>query len=1168
METGIKFGILGPLLIEIGGKEVPIAAARQRTLFAVLLLRANTVVSLEALADAVWEENPPSSYRVTLQGYVMRLRKSLGPEIGSRLHTRNPGYSLTVRDGEVELGEFELRVRSARALAAAQQWSRASDEYRAALRLWRGDPLADVPALHHEHLHRLLEARMQALEARIEADLHLGRHAELVAELTELSSAQPLRERPAEYLIRALHQTGRRGEALEAYQRTRRALIDELGIDPGPGLRAAHARILEQRPEPTAPAKATRRPAGAQHDPQPDPLEQTRLMTTAVLPGNAPGPAADSPGGASSATGGGTGGGNDGSGGWNGAGSSGGTQSPGAEPSASAGGDPAAGSMGGSPGGSLGGSPGAALGVSLGGLPYGSTSGSSYDGSGRPGLRPPPPPPVPAQLPADLPDFTGREHVLGRIDRRLGNSNLAVPVLALTGPGGAGKSSLAIRAAHQARGRFPDGQLYAHLAGNSDKPADPADILGRFLRALGVAPDAVPMGGSERAAMWRTVLSTRRVLILVDDARDAEQLMPLIPGIGGSVLMATARDRLTDLYGASFLQIDLFDRAESRDLFDQIVEPVRTAREKTQVERVLEICADLPLAVRIAASRLASRPRWTVRDLADRLSDASRTLDELTGGAIAVRACFAVSHKQLAADADRAFRLLACAPGIELGLPAAAILLDLPVRSAEDLLELLVDVHLLESPRAGRYRYHDLIRTFAAEKAEELPNEERISAITRLLTWQLVTADAAVAVLLPNRLRTPVIGSPATGSDDGDADSDVDVEVDVDGELDESGELGELSELSEPNEVSESADSLEAGAAAEGEEAGEEPDAPATSDAPVTSDASVMVGAAGATGKAKAAGLPGAAAEAETPEASTESGDTAEVGCPSEPEQDGSAKPTTKAKAEVALAATSGPVPASMSKNPVVARLAGLPGTSLVAASFADPVTALRWLEAEQRALIGAVSLAAAVDRPDLSWRLAAVLEGYFVLRNLWGVWRDTQEIAIASAQASGDPAAQAALLGAHSDASRLLNLTDKGLTMTFTSLNQLRNLGDSRSAAEMLTRLAQEALEAGRLSEAADNARQAAAAWRDSADPDRRAEACNLAVFGRARLGLGDIQAAVAALRRAVDALLAIEQGGMDTTRLDQTDLNALSSASMHTDEPLALALAALAQALDAEQW
>jgi len=1002
MESGIKFGILGPLLIEVGGKEVPIAAARQRTLLAALLLRANTVVSLEALADAVWEEDPPSSYRVTLQGYVMRLRKTLGPEIGSRLHTRNPGYLLVVRDGESELGEFETLIRNARSLAAIQDWSRAADEYHAALSLWRGDPLADLPALHHEHLHRLQEARMQALEARIEADLHLGRHNELLAELAELTSAQPLRERPAEYLIRALHEAGRRGEALEAYQRTRRALIDELGIDPGPGLRAAHARVLEQQPETATPVQqmADTVRGATPTGPEVDLLAETVVHTLSK---------------------------------------SGQSQRPGS-------------------------TSGSGLSSSLGSGPH-----SRPDPATAYRQFPPMPPsaPVPAQLPADLPDFTGREHILGRIDRRLGNSALAVPVLALTGPGGAGKSTLAIRAAHQARVRFPDGQLYAHLAGTTDNPADPADILGRFLRALGVAADAVPVGGSERAAMWRTVLATRKVFIFVDDAKDAEQLIPLIPGAGGSVLLATARDRLTDLYGASFLQIDLFNRAESRELFDQIVDPSRTNREKAQVDRVLQICADLPLAVRIAASRLASRPRWTVRDLADRLSDASRTLDELTGGAIAVRACFAVSHKQLPADTDRAFRLLACAPGIELGLPAAATLLDLPVRSAEDLLEKLVDVHLLESPRAGRYRYHDLVRAFAVEKAGELSAEERETAVSRLLTWQLATTDAAVAVLLPNRPRTPGLGSAST------------------------------------------------------------PPTTSTSDAsaPAVDLASTVV-----------------------LNISTQEDAAAAEACAPEP-----ADPIAPATPAPATAAPATPAPQ--------------------VSAFADPVTALRWLEAEQRALVGAVTLAAHVGRHDLAWRLAASLEGYFVLRNLWGVWRDTQAVAVESAQATGDPAAQVALLGAHSDASRLLSLTESGLTMTFTSLNLLRNLGDSRASAELLTDLAAQALEAGRFSEAADNARQAAAAWRDASEPDRRAEAANLAVYGRARLGLGDIPGAVTALRRAVDALLAVDQAGadvgpVDSASLDQTDLNAMSSASMDTDAPLALALAALAQALDGNQW
>jgi len=626
-------GVLGPLQVRHEEQPRPLPDGKQRSVLAALALSANRSVSLDELADLVWDGHPPAAADATLRNYVSRLRHALGPGAADRLGTGRFGYLMHLADEELDAAQLDACHRAGQAAARAGDWSTAGTVLTRGLELWRGNPLADIPsqALQHEHGQRLAHVRLHLLELRIEADLRLGRYDQLAFELEDLTRRHPMHERFHAQLVLVLARCGRQAEALAVFRRARRLLVQELGIEPGPELRRAHEQVLagDFAAEPESAPPIT---AGAAAVPEP-----------------------------------------------------------------------------------------------------------------------------PAQLPSDLPDFTGRSDLVQRLCDALRGTAAspggpeAALVQTVSGAGGTGKTVLAVHVAHRLAEHFPDGQLYVDLTGSAPDPQPPGEVLARLLRDLGLPPEAVPADLQERAARYRSLLARRRVLVVLDDARDAAQIRLLLPGAGSSRVLVTGRTRMTGLDAAGQVGLGPLDAAEARALFGRITGPARTDAEPQATEEVLRACAGLPLAVRIAAGLLGARAQWGIRELADRLADERHRLDRLAVGDLAVRTSFDTGYARLPQPAGddgvapaRCLRLLGCTTGPDIGVPAVAALTGAREDQAEAALDALVDANLLHADGQGRYRLDGLSRAYALERAdaEETP-AARTVASRSLLSWYLRTAVAA-----------------------------------------------------------------------------------------------------------------------------------------------------------------------------------------------------------------------------------------------------------------------------------------------------------------------------------------------------------------------------------------------------------------------------------------
>jgi DNA-binding SARP family transcriptional activator len=647
-----------------GGALVQIPHGKQRILLAALLLNAGRVVSADDLSDTLWESAPPVSARATLQNYVKRLRACFGDSGHRLIKTTTPGYSIQVGTGELDVHRFESLLAAGRGAARSGAWEDAAARLRDALSLWRGEPLGGVSStvLALREIPRLAELRLQAVEARIEADLHLGRHAEIIAELHRLSSDHPLRERLHAQLMLALYRDGRQADSLAAYQAVRDILVRELGAEPGAELRELHRKILA-------------------HD--------------AGLAGP---PAAAAPG--------------DG------------------------------------------------------------TAGKQVAASGT-GPRPV----VPRQLPAAAWHFTGRTDELKSLTSLLegaADQRGTVLISAIGGMPGIGKTALALHWAHRVADRFPDGQLYVNLRGfdPSGAPADAAAVIRGFLGALQVPAHAIPAGLEEQAALYRSVLAGRQVLVMLDNAHDASQIRPLLPGTPGCLVLVTSRHQLASLIiteGAHALTLDLLPVAEARKLLARLLGAGRAGAEPRAADELIELCGRLPLALAIAAARAVDRPRSSLADLTAELREERHRLDALDAGEApaSVRAVFSWSYENLTGPGARMFRLLGVHPGPDITPAAAASLAAIPLAQARKALDELASAHLAAEQPPGRYQLHDLLRAYAAEQVragqpeagppaaraetrpQTRPETERSAAEGRILDHYLHTCHAVSRLLDP-----------------------------------------------------------------------------------------------------------------------------------------------------------------------------------------------------------------------------------------------------------------------------------------------------------------------------------------------------------------------------------------------------------------------------------
>ncbi|OLF15466.1 AfsR/SARP family transcriptional regulator [Actinophytocola xanthii] len=643
----MRIQVLGPLRVWHGDEEVDLGPPARRAVLGLLVLAGGEPVPRSALVDLLWGERPPPSAVNVLQTHVKHLRRLLEPDRPNRArsdllpHVRG-GYALPVDPARADLPRFRGLVAQANAAHRDGDVGRVARLLGEALELWHGPPLVDVPLLaDHPTVVSLLAERRVALARYGDAMIELGTAAEVLPALVEAAVEQPLDEPAQARLIRAYHAVGERAKAFQTYQQVRHRLAEELGVDPGPELRAAHGALLRN-----------------DSDDSDD----------------------------------------------------------------------------------------------------GNDSGAGTTGPGRGAATP-----APAQLPPDVSGFTGRAAALAALDEMVSGTGPAVPIAAVCGAGGVGKTALAVHWSHRVRGRFADGQLYANLRGHAPMPAArPIEVLAQFLRALGVPAEQVPTELEAASALYRTMLADRRVLVVLDNVARPDQVRPLLPGSPGCLVLVTARDRMGGLVamdGARQLSLDVLTPEEAAALLSTILGEQRVAAEPEAAGELAKLCVYLPLALRIAAANLADRPYRGVADHVQELREGNplAALEVPGDEQAAVRTAFDLSYAALPDRTRLLFRLLGLVPGTDFGQEVAAALVDLPVAEAAQHLNRLADAHLVEQHTPGRFRFHDLLRRYAVEQTEEHdPPPVRQAATERLHEWYLHGVDRAAGLLYPHMLRLPV----------------------------------------------------------------------------------------------------------------------------------------------------------------------------------------------------------------------------------------------------------------------------------------------------------------------------------------------------------------------------------------------------------------------------
>ncbi|MFI7676055.1 BTAD domain-containing putative transcriptional regulator [Actinophytocola sp. NPDC049390] len=620
-----RFCLLGPVQLVVGERAVPLGGAGMRGVLAMLLLEPNQVVPLDRIVDVLWAHEPPPSARTMVQGYVSRLRQRIAEaDVNALIVTTPPGYRLVVDESLIDV----TVARSLLGKAREQPPARRAELLREANALWRGPALADLGG--RVTAPELTELRLAILEALYDAQLELGRHHEMIGELTQLIDAQPFRERLVAQLMLALYRANRRATALDVYQKFAHRAAEELGMDPGPQLRELHARVL--------------RDDSSLLEPSPEPVLTPKV---GVL--------------------------------------------------------------------------------------------------------------VPAQLPRAPSGFAGRDEELDWLTGLLPPGETAAIGL-LAGPAGVGKTALAVLWAHRVAAAFPDGQLFASLRGFDPQhtPVRAADVLTQFLLALGVGVDDVPFELDDRAALYRSILADRRVLVVLDDARDAEQVHPLLPAASSSFVLVTSRIRMDGLVartGAKMLSLGTLAADAAERLIELMAGTPAHSRDREQRRKLARLCGHLPLALRIAAARLAANPQWTVTDLVEELTDERSRLGALDTEDVdtSVRAALDVTYRSLRSEPAEIVRHLGLFPGTRIGPGPVAALRDGDVDECRRVLRALAASFVVTETSRDVFLMHDLVRLHASERAEaEMSEVDRAAAVRRLRRYYLAGARTARELLRPD----------------------------------------------------------------------------------------------------------------------------------------------------------------------------------------------------------------------------------------------------------------------------------------------------------------------------------------------------------------------------------------------------------------------------------
>ncbi|MEV8611093.1 BTAD domain-containing putative transcriptional regulator [Amycolatopsis sp. NPDC051373] len=607
--AGAHVQLLGPVTLLDGARAVSIGGPGVKGLLALLALKVGKVVPLEEIIDALWGHDPPATARTIVHGNVSHLRRvlrDLGGDSVAEILTSPPGYQLAVDPARID-------VHHARALldrAVLEPPEHASPLLGSALALWRGPALSGVP--DSVRAPELEDLRLAIHGARVDADLELGRHNELIVELSPLVRADPLAERTAGQLMRALYYAGRRGDALELYRTVSRATLRTLGVEPGGDLRWLHERVLNDNldvavPQPSALVKA------------------------------------------------------------------------------------------------------------------------------------------PSQLPAAVPSLAGRDAELAWLDglAETGGSTVAV----VSGTAGVGKSALVVWWAHRAAARFPDGVLFASLHGFDPRhaPLEPAELLTQFLLGLGVATGDVPEQLHERVALYRSLIAGRRMLVLLDDARSAEQVRPLLPPGSRSMTVVTSRSKLEGLAVSNAARLRVLGTLAPDDAV-RLIEELAGPADFDLNHVLARLCGYLPLALRIAGARLSASPRWTVQDLVDELGNERTRLAalEVDGADDGVRAAFDVSFRGLPSDLARLLLQLGVLPVRRVGPHLAAAVASMPVDRARRALRTLAAHNLLTETARDVFAPHDLVRLYLRELAEsELDSGSTEAVLVRAVHFYQAASDTA-----------------------------------------------------------------------------------------------------------------------------------------------------------------------------------------------------------------------------------------------------------------------------------------------------------------------------------------------------------------------------------------------------------------------------------------